>query len=81
MLQTSFDHLALQLIGVQLKRFGFCGEFRFPRSIGFDLLVRAGILRCQPCVGRGSRSLIAGGPTKGRGRQLMRPYAAISRSF
>src|SRR5882757_2524529 len=50
MLQTSFDHLTLQLIGVLLNGW-IHHECMVPRSIGFDLLPNAFVIVNEPSVG------------------------------
>ena len=50
MLQTSFDHLTLQLIGVLLNGW-IHHECMIPRSIGFDLLPNAFVIVNEPSVG------------------------------
>src|SRR5258705_12685087 len=50
MLQTSFDHLTLQLIGVLLNGWVH-HEFMIPRSIGFDLLPNVFVIANKPFVG------------------------------
>jgi hypothetical protein len=68
MLQTSFDHLTLQLIGVLLNGWVH-HEFMIPRSIGFDLLPNGFVIANEPFVGHifnahksnSSHPVIAGG--------------------
>src|SRR6476660_6627208 len=49
MLQTSLDHLTLQLIGVLLN--GWVHQkFMIPRSIGFDLLSNVFVVTSKPFV-------------------------------
>src|SRR5258708_20801040 len=50
MLQTSFDHLTLQLISVLLNGWVH-HEFMIPRSIGFDLLPNVIVIANKPFVG------------------------------
>src|SRR5438034_5553232 len=50
MLQTSFDHLTLQLIGVLLNSWVH-RECKIPRSIGFDLSPNAFVIVNEPFVG------------------------------
>jgi hypothetical protein len=58
MLQTSFDHLTLQLIGVLLNGW-FHHEFMIPRSIGFDLLPNVFVIANEPFVGISSTLMIS----------------------
>jgi hypothetical protein len=68
MLQTSFYHLTLQLIGVLLNGWVH-HEFMIPRSIGFDLLPNVFVIANEPFVGHifnahisnSSHPVIAGG--------------------
>src|SRR6476646_9763661 len=68
MLQTSFDHLTLQLIGVLLNGWVH-HEFMIPRSIGFDLLPNVFVIASERFVGHifnahnsnSSRPVSAGG--------------------
>src|SRR5258706_14499805 len=49
MLQTSFDHLASQLIGVLMNGW-IRHEFIFARSFGFDLLSNVVVVASKPLV-------------------------------